>query len=384
MKKYKFIILFSFLFFLIVFLGIACSLEENVLFNNKNQEVDYPDLPKVVATDDEVTITGTSDPIDTGSGLVMFEIELNAILKQKELSAEEKKLISDIIDYLKTGNYLIEKVTTTGYKNSYYDKEKTQIAYKNIYHKTKYFIKNKLSYETPWEYQKTENQNGVLFSVDGGNNNSPYCLVSVDFEEGTGWHRHRSTFSPNNTQWGNVWSAINYGVSGSLYFDIYGDAPSHVHPTGEIITNTFLNLLITGRLKLLSGSVVEAQDYRDTATEVLSPYTLNSGDSITLRLYTEDENDFDYNDSFITITVTNGLPPVVSVNDEGMVVVNYGGTSEEDYLGDINNIDIFYRHGSSESWIELNDNNITIENNKVILDIPNLASDTEVQFRERL
>ena len=103
-------ILLGFLVFVVIFL-FACFEEENILFNNdKNNEVDFVHdnkipklLPEVVATDEEVTITSTSDPIDIGGGPVMFEIELDAILKQQNLSSREKQLISDIIDYLKNG-----------------------------------------------------------------------------------------------------------------------------------------------------------------------------------------------------------------------------------------------------------------------------------------
>ena len=76
----------------------ACFEEENILFNNdKNNEVDFvhdnkiPNYyPKSLQTDEEVTITSTSDPIDIGGGPVMFEIELDAILKQQNLSSREK------------------------------------------------------------------------------------------------------------------------------------------------------------------------------------------------------------------------------------------------------------------------------------------------------
>ena len=116
----------------------------------------------------------------------------------------------------------------------------------------------------------------------------------------------------------------------------------------KTITNTFLNLLNRGRLKLLSGYVIEGRYYRNTATEVLAPFTLNNGGSVTLRLYTEDEGDFDYNDSYVTITVTNGVPPVLSANDN-MVTVQYNEEVQE-FIGDadIDEISISYREGEME------------------------------------
>ena len=206
--------------------------------------------------------------------------------------------------------------------------------------------------------------------------------MSVEFEEGTGWHGHRSTFTPNNTQHANVWNAINHGVSGHLYFDVYANAPSSVQSTGKTITNTFLNLLNRGRLKLLSGYVIEGRYYRNTATEVLAPFTLNNGGSVTLRLYTEDEGDFDYNDSYVTITVTNGVPPVLSANDN-MVTVQYNEEVQE-FIGDadIDEISISYREGENGSWIDVSSSSIQIINETFQFNIPNFSTNTQIWLRE--
>ena len=179
----------------------------------------------------------------------------------------------------------MESTRDVGYKTNYQviDDETNEVSISE-YERLNYYIggtNGEMAYQSEWKFKerKAINQPIIYYSFDGGgngDNNNAYCAASVEFEEGIGLHQHRSTLVPNNRTHNNVWDAVNRGVSGYVYFDIASrfDFTTGVRMrilTGEVITNGFFNLLVTGRLKLLSGEVREGRDYRETATDILGP-----------------------------------------------------------------------------------------------------------------
>ena len=331
--KNSFIFILLCFLFLIVVVLFACSAEENIFINEKNSdfinekdsgdESDFnepespPEVNEPTATfsDEELTIITTGiEAGNIGAGLVMFnEIDYKAmVVENRELTPSEKESTSKIIDYLKTGKYLMESTRDVAYKTNYevINDEKTNEVSISQYERLNYYIggtNGEMVCQSEWKFKerKAINQPLIYYSIAGQNDNyNTYCVLSTEFEQGTSWQKHRSTIAPNNTAWPSIQEAVYLGVIGYLF--------SHLHyfnmPTGRIITNDWHGLLHSGRAKLLSGRVVEAKNYQETATQASYP-TLNDRDVVTLRFYIEDAGDFDYNDAFMTFVVSNGIPP---------------------------------------------------------------------------
>ena len=81
------------------------------------------------------------------------------------------------------------------------------------------------------------------------------------------------------------------------------------------------NGIAAGRIRLLNGEVVENHYYNHTATDRNIPVYI-SGNEITLKFYTEDFQDFDFNDSYITLTVSNDLPLISSSGNNVEIAYN--------------------------------------------------------------
>ena len=313
--------------------------------SQNNRTPDHQDL--------DFTLIDEKKEKPTGAGLVMLEIDINAILQRRPLTLLEKQTTADIIDYLKTGEYLIDTVKVHACKSNYYDSDHTDFAYRTFYEKSKYFIDENLIHEGNWQNKGNENADGILLNVNGGSGgssdeNNPYCVVSVTFEEGTTAQTHIANLSLNYNTYNHVWFAINHGVNGSIRM--------YRTETGDDDTYSYLDLLIQGRMKTLSGEVHEGRHFTNSAIEPLNPTSLQNGESITVRMYTEDGMDFDYNDSYVTVVVTNGLNELIneSYNPTYSIILNY--TDAIKNLTDnapINQVDVFYKGNATESWQKL-------------------------------
>ena len=277
---------------------------------------------------------------------------------EKELLSEaERNFIQQMPSKLRDNETNIYVQVLKGEKNYYLDLDKTKLAYTEIYSKNIFYSFNsdEILLTENWKYQEEINPNNynISLSVNGGGRNESdeitYCVVSVDFEEGTAAHRHASyLFVGNNDQYENVSDAVTGNIYGRM----------RIGNTGSW---TIRSAIDHGRMKLLDGVVVERQHYTNTATDATIPITF-SGNTITLRFHTEDETDYDYNDSFVTVVVRKNDPPVISVNNN-IITIRYN-TAIRNIVNNanINSLKIIYRKNSSTTrnqLIKIRENDIS-------------------------
>ena len=407
-------ILGLFVFVLMISLSIliwSCA-EDDFLEDSKNKNNDSTSLEDgdssqepitakpILAVDEEIRIQTTNEDGELGIGGMSFDIYHDVmIVEKRNPNNEERQLLDQLHTFLKQRRGLeinenmreqkLAREVIIGYKNSYYDKAKTEIAYKDIYHKTVYYRKkifkdgsHQLEHftEKEWEHQRKENNNpNVLFSVSGSGTGQTegadnYCLVSVTFEEGTAYYKHSATLyiEELGNQYSSVANAVK-GISGSITL-------------GQVSPMSFADGIDIGRIKLLEGEVVEKQDYSETATEQNIPVYIN-GDTVTLRFYTEDENDYDYNDSFVTVVVSNINTTITDNNNiitvsNNTVTWNYNSEAQSILNNQpLSDLEVHYRHGSIGLWIPLSSTAIS-GSNLILNNIPNYdITTTEFLFQ---
>ena len=319
------------LFFLSIFLIVlSCDLEtdKEKKTHHLDKKSDFlensdlskmPPLKEVIAYDNEITIAGTNIEKSLTIGEYSFGLKLNAGLNNRNLSSNENYIIQylkeSLIDNIQFKNLnnpfddQIDHIIITGYKNYYYDTNKTEIAYTEYYELDKYFYfrqyqdsnQNVFLMSNNWKYSykqyhsSKDNIPNIMYSMHENDamGYTNYAVTHVHFEEGTSSDHHFADFEFDPfIRYRNIIDAIT-NITGTIKIGRYG-------------TRTLAQGISEGRITLLDGYVVEKQHYSQTANETTIPVSF-SNNHITLRFYTEDWEDFDYNDSYITITIEKGF-----------------------------------------------------------------------------
>ena len=268
-----------------------------------------------------------------GNAIFRIQTDIN-IGKKRELNEQESAIISQITGWLVRNQNSLWETTEVGEKNHYADGEKIATS---IYHRIRYHKNGEYYYTNDWEFKKKELVHPLSLSVGGsgnaGNNNADntYQVTKILFERGTARDYHNSELTTNTNKYENIVKAIR-GISGTVLIGRAGHF-------------SMSNGIAAGRIRLLNGEVVENHYYHRTARNRSIPVYI-SGNEITLKFYTEDFADFDFNDSYITVTISNSLRSPVRVLDNGRIEINYNQAITNIIQNvNITNVKIDYRHG---------------------------------------
>ena len=296
--------------------------------------------------------------------------------KKRNLNNEEKAVLTKLTGLLQENKKDIFKRTEEGEKAHYANGEKISTS---IYHRDIYYKGSETYYTNGWRFKRKEEMHKISLSMGntGGSGNTEktnttpqaeYRVTKIYFELGTSIDHHYSQLKLNENRYPTVVEAVK-GISGRI----------KIGRAGKL---TISNAIASGRMRLLNGRVVERQNYTNTAIERNIPVLFN-GNTIKLKFYTEDWNDYDFNDSYVTVTITNHHQPVMRVISNNTVDFSYT-TEIRNIIGNVNisDIKIDYKHGANGEWVEIPTSDIQMVDGKLRLNIPNFStSETYLRIR---
>ena len=328
--------------------------------------------------DQDITIISTNSEDEINIGDLVFAIEFHAmVVEKRNLNADEKLLLAQLNTLLKENNISqirekLERKIVRGYKRSYYDENRTQVASTNLYSKTLYYLKRDITnggdlldffYSDNWKYE-----NPLESPI--------YTLLAVDFTEGLASNLHTSSLyvEQDGKQYPNIPDAVKT-VLGTITLE-------------SLEEMSFGNGIENGRIKFIEGDV-SINDTSSSTSNIsgsipIFPVHIDK-DIITLNFFTEDGNNYDYQDSFITVKIIKN--PIISIADDNWIEVIYNEEAQI-ILGGINILDLkisYKDYNSEEGWILVGEDQLQVDTNKGIwrLNIPVVYPEFELLIGPR-
>ena len=362
---------------IIVIVIISCQKEiDNTLIIGE-KPTSYDNLPIAYTTND-FKIVATND-FTLSNGIVMFNLQLEQEITEQNI---EEEIINNAVTKLKDA---IKKLAKRIYKKSYVEL-KTLRGKKEIlqgeevvgninYEKKEYVLANEQSGEINKAliYQSDWKQISVT-KANANTTSSPqiYTLSDISFAMGVTAATHVFNLSvlDKTVQYNTVISALTNAIGGNITLGKRGDI-------------SFYEGLASGRIALISGEVVERVTVDDSQIQSV-PVILSEGEMI-LTFYTEDAWDFDYNDSFITVTF-NTRKALEIVDNQVFEVNEYVGEfTEVGTVSVVNNNDISsFEILSGNTFVTINEEGeIILENTFYIIEDGRIFNLTTLNYDQR-